>query len=194
MSESWKKISPNDLKQLLEKLESPWWIAGGYGIDLWLGQNTREHGDIDITLFRENFEKLFFLSSKFEFYIANKDGLRKLNLISDLKTNDWNIWVKNTGEQEWLFQCLISDEKFGKWIYRRNININRDKKLFGLTLENGNNVIAPEIQLLFKSRTLEEKDEADFKKCLKYLNNDQKIWLRESLLITSPDHPWINQL
>src|SRR6266542_5304713 len=31
-----------------------WWIAGGWAIDLWLGEVTREHGDVEISVWRED--------------------------------------------------------------------------------------------------------------------------------------------
>jgi hypothetical protein len=32
----------------------PWFLCGGWAVDAWLGRKTREHGDVDITVFHED--------------------------------------------------------------------------------------------------------------------------------------------
>src|SRR4051794_3932232 len=44
---------PPDAVELFGDLPG-WWIAGGWAIDLWLGQQTREHVDLDIVTLRTN--------------------------------------------------------------------------------------------------------------------------------------------
>src|SRR5215212_7210429 len=36
----------------------PWWFAGGWAIDLFLGRVTREHDDIEIGVFRRDQDRL----------------------------------------------------------------------------------------------------------------------------------------
>lgn len=50
-----------DLKKKTEALQNfsaPWFICGGWAIDLALGYKTREHKDIDIGIFRDNQSQL----------------------------------------------------------------------------------------------------------------------------------------
>jgi hypothetical protein len=39
-----------DVRSLLSSLTVPWWIGGGWAIDLAAGRPTRRHGDIDVVL------------------------------------------------------------------------------------------------------------------------------------------------
>lgn len=39
---------------VMKYFKKPWFIAGGWVIDIALGRVTREHGDIDICIFRED--------------------------------------------------------------------------------------------------------------------------------------------
>src|SRR5688572_26931537 len=38
---------------LMRGFPHPWWVAGGWAIDLFVGRVTREHGDIEIGVFRD---------------------------------------------------------------------------------------------------------------------------------------------
>ena len=40
--------------EVLHSLRRPWFVAGGWAIDLFLGRETRNHQDIDIAIFRED--------------------------------------------------------------------------------------------------------------------------------------------
>jgi hypothetical protein len=39
---------------LLAALRAPWWVAGGWALDLFLGKVTRAHKDLDIGIGRKN--------------------------------------------------------------------------------------------------------------------------------------------
>ena len=39
---------------LLSAMPCPWWIAGGYAIELAVGQPVRDHGDIDVMVLRQD--------------------------------------------------------------------------------------------------------------------------------------------
>ncbi|HEX5563842.1 MAG TPA: hypothetical protein VFX34_02680, partial [Sporosarcina sp.] len=38
----------------MKDFERPWGVAGGWAIDLFLGNQTREHSDIEIAILRED--------------------------------------------------------------------------------------------------------------------------------------------
>ena len=55
-------------------------------------------------------------------------------------------------------------------------------------------VLAPEIQVLQKSKSPRPKDEADFLAVKGALRQDQRAWLLRSLTLTSPNHHWLEHL
>lgn len=61
-------------------------------------------------------------------------------------------------------------------------------------MKDGVRYMAPEIQLLFKSRGLRDKDQRDFDDCLPLLSNRQRSWLAEALREETPEHPWLVRL
>ena len=51
--------------------------------------------------------------------------------------------------------------------------------------------LAPEIQLLYKSKAPRERDEADFAQICPLLAADARRWLPDTLELTTPHHKWI---
>jgi hypothetical protein len=49
---TWEPLTPEQVAQLLRGVEIPWWIAGGWALDLFMGRQTRAHNDIEISVFR----------------------------------------------------------------------------------------------------------------------------------------------
>jgi hypothetical protein len=39
---------------LLAGIDSPWWIAGGWALDLFIGDQTRAHEDLDVGILRRD--------------------------------------------------------------------------------------------------------------------------------------------
>ena len=52
-------------------------------------------------------------------------------------------------------------------------------------------VLAPEVQLLYKSKSLRPRDEHDFANTLPLLNQERREWLAAALVLTRSDHPWL---
>ena len=42
---AWQSWQPHEVAQLFSALAIPWWIAGGWAVDLFLGEQTRDHED-----------------------------------------------------------------------------------------------------------------------------------------------------
>jgi hypothetical protein len=51
---SWDPMAPDEAAAVLGTLKVSWWIAGGWAIDLVLGHQSREHGDLDVLVLRRN--------------------------------------------------------------------------------------------------------------------------------------------
>jgi hypothetical protein len=44
---AWRKSTPNEVVEWLAALTVPWWIAGGWALDLFVGQVTRPHAGVN---------------------------------------------------------------------------------------------------------------------------------------------------
>lgn len=52
------------LNTLMTEFNRTWFIAGGWAIDLFIGTETREHGDIEFSVFRK--DQVYLKKRKFQ--------------------------------------------------------------------------------------------------------------------------------
>ena len=90
---------------------------------------------------------------------------------------------------------MIDDTEHDQWVYRRDASIRRPvAELDGPASDTERGVLSPDIQLLYKSAAPRAKDEADFEAALAVLDASQRRWLRNSLAVATPGHPWLTRL
>jgi hypothetical protein len=72
----WEPLSVEKTVELLAGLETPWRIAGGCAIDLFVGRTTRTHGDLDVLIRRVDQLRVQAHLSQWDLHRANHPGLR----------------------------------------------------------------------------------------------------------------------
>jgi hypothetical protein len=196
-------------------------FCGGHALDIHLGYITRLHGDIDISAFWEERNKivLFMQSHGWTVYEAMDNGI--IHLITDLsnqymtKTNIFcvrnecsffhteliendkykceidHVEQKKLDFIEFLFNNYVENE----FIYARN-NLIRLELNKAILCKNDFPYLAPELVLLYKSTDLLRKDnEQDFNTIISKMGYDNKIWLKNALITVFPNgHEWILQI
>src|SRR5437879_2827606 len=50
----WTPLAVSEVRRLFSRAPFPWWIAGGWAIDLFIGRQTRPHADTDVLLLRQD--------------------------------------------------------------------------------------------------------------------------------------------
>lgn len=80
------------------------------------------------------------------------------------------------------------------WIYRRDPRINRLMSAAVRRSVEGLPYIAPEIQLLFKSKAPRTRDEIDFVQIAPLLAPDARAWLFDAIRLVNPQHNWLSTL
>lgn len=192
----WEPLSPDELDDALAPVESIWWLAGGWAIDLFLGRRTREHEDIDVQILRGDHVAIREALGDWDAHAVDPPGsLRPWPLGEELAPRVHDIWVRRDADDPWRFQLMIADVDGADWVYRRDRRVRRAlDELTGPASTPGRRVLAPEVQLLYKSKGLRPKDEADFVAALSALDPAQRTWLADALTLVSPTHPWLGQL
>jgi hypothetical protein len=89
-----------------------------------------------------------------------------------------------------MLEPVTGDE----WVYRREPKIRRRFADVLRSSECGLRYLAPEIQLLYKSKRVRPRDSADFRSAMPRLGESARAWLRDALVTTQPDHAWIAQI
>jgi hypothetical protein len=189
----WEPLTPQEVAERLRGLEIPWWIAGGWALDLFLGRQTRAHNDIEIAIFRGDEETLRAHLKGWEFFIAEKGSF-----IPWAKESlpDWahEIWSREKGHETWQLEILIEQRVGPRWTYRRNADIGVFAKDIGRFNNEGIPYIRPDIQLLYKARNARAADETDLITVLPRLDPAQRATLVAWLWTAEPNHRWLGRL
>ncbi|PZG52084.1 amino acid transporter [Spongiactinospora gelatinilytica] len=190
----WEAAPLDEVVALMRGLAAPWWVAGGYAIELAVGRPYREHEDVDIALLRRDQLAVRRLLHDWDVHAAVVPRtLRPWALEEVLPESAHDIWVREHPEGPWRFQLMLDEADGEEWVYRRDPRIRRP--LAGLTVEeDGFHRLAPEVQLLYKAKGRRPKDETDFEKALPLLSDGQRRWLDEALEMEHTTHSWRERL
>jgi len=194
-------MDPDEVAHLLSGAGVPWWIAGGWAIDLHLGRRTRQHEDIDVLVLRPHLPRLREQLAGWDLHAADPPGtLRPWLVTEELPRGVHDVWCRPNPDADWCLQLVVDDLVDGgggeqEWVYRRDARIHRPwRTLSGPASSPQRGVLAPEVQLLYKSTTPRAKDEADFAQMAVALDSSQRTWLIEALQLSEGMNPWIGQL
>ena len=191
---SWDPVEPPEAEVTLSGADFPWWIAGGYALEAFVGRRWRDHPDLDIGVFRRDQLKLQAALSGWELHAADPPGTLRVWLPGEvLPAGVHDIWAREGPTGPWRFQLMIDEHDDDEWIYRRDSRIQRSFESLTWNLF-GVEYLAPEVQLLFKSKGSRAKDEEDFRQVAPLLTPMQRHWLLDALRLTSAGHPWIATL
>jgi len=196
----WQPWSPQDVARFFAPLTVPWWIAGGWAIDLFLGRQTREHEDIDVQILRCDQRVVRALFGGWDMQAAlppPRDEawpFRTWRLDEALDADIHDVWCRTTPTQPWALQLMLDDTRDDAWLFRRMPAIRRSVDAIGCVTDDGIPYLAPEIQVLYKAKGLRPKDEADFLEVLPALDQERRQWLSNAIAVAHPSHPWLECL
>lgn len=182
----------------LKDASFPWYISGGWALDLFLAQVNRVHHDVDVVVPR---------TAQMELRSHLTEHGWKLFTPFEKRLEPWppHMWLElprhqvHAHRQDEFLDFLIT-EMDGVWRYRREPSVIRSLEKIGMKTESGIPYLAPELALLFKSKNTSTsnqerpKDAADFERVLPHLDAERRAWLRWALTAVSPQHPWIPKL
>lgn len=156
----WSPLTVAEVISVLDGVPGLWWLSGGCAIDEYLGSPTREHGDIDVTVAREDWPAIHeALRDTLDIWIAGGDHFRS-TATEALRPGDHNLWARWPGDGPWRLQLNLEDITGGTWTYRRDPRITRP--VAEASWWSGRlTCIAPAVQLLWKSRDPLPKDDLD---------------------------------
>jgi GrpB-like predicted nucleotidyltransferase (UPF0157 family) len=167
--------------EVLNPFRRPWFVGGGWAIDLFLGRESRNHQDIDIAIFRED---------QFELrrHLANWKWKKAVSgTLVGWESTEWlelpiHEVHANSGEHQLEF--LFNERRQDLWVYPRDQTITRP--LADFRPESGVPILPPEIVLLYKSKNPSEKDLADFRLLWPRLNSEARRWLADAMVKGRP--------
>jgi hypothetical protein len=189
----WVPDSPEEIAKAFAKAAFPWWIAGGYAIELAVGRELRPHADLDVLVLRRDQALARDLLADWDLYVADPPGqgqLRPWRSGESLPPPLHDIWCRRTPTAPWSVQLMLDEAEGNQWISRRAPQIRLPIEQLGRTSPTGTPYLAPEVQLFYKAKATRDKDETDFEAVLPLLDPSQRAWLADAIKVIAPDHPW----
>ena len=195
----WEPLTPARVVTLFRAhdVRKPWWIAGGYAIELFVGCAFRPHADIDVLLLRRDQHIVHEILPGWDVQAADPPGrLRPWTADETLPGHVHDIWCRESPEGPWRLQFMLDDADGQEWRSRRDPRITRPIDRLGRHTGDGWPYLSPEVQLHYKatSSDLRAKDEADFAAALPHLDEPARRWLDQALTRTHPAHHWRDRL
>lgn len=179
--------------EVMKPFPYPWFIAGGWALDLAFAKQTREHEDVDLCCFREYLNGLldFFSDWNKEIAIPEEQRLVPCEKEEDAHPPRHELHLSKDNKK---IEILLIDRTKSEVLFRRNPEIRMPLNEFKQIDRIGRPFVAPSWQLLFKAKDPRPKDNDDFLKHAPNLSENGKLWLLSSLRIHQPKSLWILQL
>jgi Aminoglycoside-2''-adenylyltransferase len=187
-------MQPHDLAALLVETDMPWWVAGGWALDLFLGFQTRPHGDLDVGILRRDAAGAMAGLLGWEAFESESGMLYRLGHNERPRPHVNSIWCRPCNAQAWALELMLDEAEGDMWVFRRLPNVRMPLARAVRHTEDGIPYLTPEIQLLYKARRPRDKDQDDFQRVLQRLGANQRMWLYEALSMVDPGHAWLTEL
>ncbi|MCX2971691.1 MULTISPECIES: nucleotidyltransferase domain-containing protein [Streptomyces] len=193
----WVPDRPENVAAVFAEADFPWWIAGGYAIELAVGRELRAHGDLDVLVLRRDQVRVRELLVDWDLHVADPPGqgeLRPWRPGEVLQPPLHDIWCRRTPKAPWSVQLMLDEAEGTQWVSRRTPEIRLPIDRLGRTNETGIPYLAPEVQLFYKAKATRDKDETDFEAVLPLLDTPARAWLANAIKVIAPGHPWLRRL
>jgi hypothetical protein len=186
---------PMDLASVVERFAPasfPWWISGGHALDLHLGRSWRDHEDTDLGIVRHDLGAFRALLAGWDLHVATVGQLTRWHGEPlELARDQNNVWCRLFADGPWVLDVVVGEGSAERWIFRRDPSVQVPWDMAVLRTAEGIPYLAPELQLLYKSKGLRAKDEVDAAEVIPTLDARQRDLLSRVL---DADHPWQRRL
>ena len=190
MPPTWEPLAPDDVRPVLAGLVAPWWVTGGWGVDLRLGRGSRPHEDLDVAVLRRDADDVRRHLAAWDVHLVHSQGvLRPWHVGEPVPARAHNAWCRRAPGEPWSLELLFEDATGDEWVYRRDARIRRPLRELG-----DGNLLALDVTLLYKSARPRASDEADFTATRAVLDDAEREWLAAALRTAAPGHPWLARL
>jgi hypothetical protein len=186
----WEPLSVTATIGALSGAPFRWWLSGGHALELHLGLSWRDHHDIDVGIARQDVVALRSVLAEWDIHIAAAGDLEPWTG-DELRATQHqnNLWCRRDLDGPWLLDVTIGEGDDEAWIYRRDPSIKLQWTEAVVQSPEGIPYLAPELQLLFKSRNRREKDDIDAAEVIPRLEVERRDRLA---LLLPTEHAWQN--
>ncbi len=191
---AWRSVQPSEGLHWLSALSVPWWVAGGWALDLFVGRQSRPHKDFDVGIRRRDIREVTARLPAWEFFEAKDGVLTPLDGGGVPRTDVNSLWGRRMGFASFEMELMLDEADETDWVFRRTAMIRRPLATAIRFNPDGVPYLSPEIQLLYKARAARAQDDADFAYIAPRLDLAARGWLQKALAVVEPGHAWLSVL
>ncbi len=190
----WEAWRPEDVARRLAGSDVPWRVSAGWAIDLFLGEERREHEDLEIAVPADRFAEVAAALAELDFYVVTRGVAEPVAEAAELMETIHQTWGLDRAGNRWRLDVFREPYDSGGWVARRDDTIRLpyadviEHTAAGIPYER------PEIVLLFKAKHSRPKDESDLAAVLPRLSAERRALLAGWLERVHPDHFWLPDL
>jgi len=192
--DAWEPWSPEHLFARLAGSDGDWYVVGGWALDLWHGEPTRPHEDLEFAVLACQSGHYRRHLSELEFFAANDGTLAHLPLAQHLPEDVWQQWGADMTAGRWRIDMMVDRGAPDLWIYKLDPSLSMPRVEAIRSTACGIRYLAPHLVLLFKAKHAREKDEQDFRNALPRLGASERSLLCRWLELFHPGHSWVQAL
>ena len=188
----WDAWEPAEITERLRGVDVPWCVAAGWALDLFRGETTREHEDLEVAVPIGRFEEIRAALGAFGFDVV---GSRHRWPLDNPAFNVMHqTWVRELDTGVYRLDIFREPHDGEIWINRRDPSMRIAYEQIIEISPDGIPYLVPEIVLWFKAKHERPKDQADFEGTLPLLGPSRRAWLADALAREHPGHRWLKQL
>ncbi|MFN4273036.1 MAG: nucleotidyltransferase domain-containing protein [Aliihoeflea sp.] len=192
--DAWEPWSPDELFARLGGSDTDWYVVGGWALDLWHGEPTRAHEDLEFSVPVSKTHRYRGILSGLEFFTVKDGRCDHLPLGETLPIGVWQLWGADIGARRWRVDMMVDRGLPDMWVYKRDPSFTLPRAKAIRATAGGIRYLAPHIVLLFKAKHAREKDHLDFRNALPRLNSSEQSSLCRWLEALHPGHAWLQEL
>ncbi|WP_458247371.1 nucleotidyltransferase domain-containing protein [Streptomyces sp. MAI_2237] len=189
-ADAWR---PDQVAERLAGICTPWCIAAGWALDLFRGEQSRPHGDLEIALPAAGFSEV---RDHLPGYAIDAVGSGRIwaDAGAEALAVTHQTWLRDPASGQFVMDVFREPHEGGTWICRRDASLRLPYDVVIERTADGIPYLVPELVLLFKAKDTRPKDHADFHGILPLLNRARRDLLGEWLAGMHPGHPWLGVL
>jgi hypothetical protein len=192
-------LRPEDIQLLLSAASFQWWITGGWALDLFIGQKTRAHFDVDVAVARKDQTDArdFLKGWDYQYAVPGTENPAVFKPWQPGEVLEFKIhgsWARENSDSPWRFEFLLHEIDQGVWSFRYCEQVRHPLDQIGARTPTGIPYLRPEIALLYKAARMRQLDVEDFRRVVPHLADDQRAQLARDLIQFKPQHPWLESL
>jgi len=189
-------LRPREIQSLFRSAGFRWWIAGGWALDLFMGNQSRPHFDMDVAVARrdQSLAHQYLYGWDFQYAVPGTSDPVVFESWTSGQTLGSEIhgsWARERPGSPWRFEFLFHEIDEDVWSFRYCRDVRHPlERIEGRTAQ-GIFYLRPEIALLYKAARRRDVDEEDFRRVLPYLAKTERGQLADDIRRFSPKHPWL---